>query len=202
MNTNSTRCDSGQTSDAETDGDLLNRFYAGDADALGELANRLGGRLFGRAIRLIPERSRCRRHRAEEMVADVFLRVIKTRGKRTRWVSGRASVMGWMGTILRNAILGQRWREWPASVDSLEIENPDRGDSGYWESQLVRQEQLAGAMTQLPKTDRDILTLKGQGVKQNAIAQRLGLSTAKVTRRVRAATETVRALVREGGNPI
>ena len=87
---------------AHSDGELMDRFYAGDNSAVEALFRQNYKSLLASAIRITGES----RREAEDIVQETFTKIVKTRKK----VSGRyspkrgASFNTWANTVLRNTI--------------------------------------------------------------------------------------------------
>ncbi len=185
-----------------SDGQLLNGFYAGDAAALGELSTRLRDRLVRIAQRQLPDNFPARWHTAEDLVAQVFLKVVATRDRlHTRRQENRGEVMPWISRILRNEIasLLRSKKSWQRTgLDSIlngvpegRYARTDFAASRASDGELIG--QVSQAAQGLPGELREVVYLKyKEGRTQGAISSRLGISKATVSRRLESARERLR----------
>jgi RNA polymerase sigma-70 factor (ECF subfamily) len=167
----------------------LRRVAAGDADALAPLYDALAPALLALARRLCGAEED-----AEEVVQDVFVRLIQTAG---RFDPRLGSVRALAYTMVRNAVAsrGRRAAARPTSVDL----DPDgaTGATDPWPHQ-ERRILVADALATLDPLDR---TLVGEayleGRSHSELAERHALPLGTVKSRIRRALQRLR--VRMGG---
>ncbi len=190
--------------------ELMEMFYAGDDGALHPLVCRLQSSLWHQAYRQLPVRHPARRQVAEDIVQIVWIKVAATRARpAVCWARGKGTVRGWIGTILRNAVVS--YLRSPASRQLVAVDLGWESDNGMLESvesQWVdhRLEQEAAArdteqlrqrllvlVSQLPEKVRSILYMKLEGLSHQQIAGRLGLSKSTIGYHFREAKQLLRA---------
>lgn len=178
------------TSVAETptDGELMIRVQGGDLAALGPLFERHHLRLFNYFLRLTGDRQG-----AEDLVQEVFVRMLKYRGSYRE----RGEFVAWMFTLARNTSadwLGKRSREAPAPE-----EPPERpSDEPLAQERLEREEsleRLRECLLALPVDKRELLLLARSGrLSYEEIAGVLGVSVGAVKVRVHRAVKLLRSI--------
>jgi RNA polymerase sigma factor (sigma-70 family) len=198
-------------SDRPTNAQLMERFYSGDMDAFGQLAERLRPGLMSLALRRLPSRHVGRIQVAEDMVQQTLIKAVGTLERpEIRWQQSKGAVSTWMGTILRNAVISYlRTRASKTPVSSDLWCGPAGEDSRRPESDIVDHrlsaERNARQMEsqrhrwrlvigKLPKDTRSIFHLKMQGKSHQEIADRLGVARSTITYRIKTATATLRSM--------
>ncbi|MAS36865.1 MAG: RNA polymerase subunit sigma-70 [Anaerolineaceae bacterium] len=171
--------------------DLMRRIHARDEQALSELYQFYGSRVYGLALRIIRNNTL-----AEEVTQDTFLKVWK---QAYRWDDERGSVITWMLTITRYTAIDRLRREKRQSPwvsigldDVLHI----MGQAGYvddpaWQdSRLVR-----GLIQQLSVDQQEVIELSFfKAMSHQEMADHLQLPLGTVKSRVRRALQNLRAL--------
>ena len=151
----------------------LRRIAAGDADALAPLYDALAPALLALAVRLCG-----RREDAEEVVQDVFVRLVRTAD---RFDPRLGSVRAWAYTMVRNAVAsrGRRSAARPVSVDL----DPD-GAVGAVDPRSAQDDRLmvGEALAALDPLDRALVSeayLEGRSHADLAARHALPLGTVK-----------------------
>ncbi len=151
----------------------LRRIAAGDADALATLYDSLAPALMALARRLCGVEED-----AEEVVQDVFVRLVQTAG---RFDPRLGSVRAWAYTMLRNLVAsrGRRAAARPVSVDL----DPDgaTGATNPWPAQ-ERRLLVSEALAALDPLDRTLVSeayLEGRSHTELAARHALPLGTVK-----------------------
>lgn len=175
-----------------TDDQLLDRFYAHDGNALGELAGRAWDSLCRFAVRRMSDLTPGRWHTAEDAVSEAFLKVVVTRKRPdARWTRSKGTAMQWLRGIVRNTLnsrLRQERSEAANSQRSAALRGPN--DAGGLLGRSSEQFDLTAAIACLPPIRRQVLTMKfNDGLKQKEIAERLHTSKATVSRLVATSLE-------------
>ena len=183
------------------DEELMFRYAAGDVAAFEEILNRHEKAVFNFIARFVGDRTV-----AEDLVQEVFLRVIKTAGKYKK----KAKFRTWLFTIARNICIDtarRRVRRPEVSLDRpLGGEGEDEGntfldrlaDDGTpgAASQSIRGEfrqRLQTALGELPVEQREVFVMREfGGLKFREIAATLEVSENTVKSRMRYALETLR----------
>jgi RNA polymerase sigma-70 factor (ECF subfamily) len=185
----------------DPDRDLMLRVESREADALGELYDRHGGRLLGLAQRVLG-----RSGEAEEVVQEVFLFAWRSASS---FDPSRGTVLTWLLIATRSRAIDrlrarrpssrpetrslEELGEGPASADDVEANSASR----QWES-LCR-----AAIGQLPEEQRRALELAYfEGLTQEEIAARTATPLGTVKTRVRLGLMKLRERMRpywEGG---
>lgn len=178
---------------------LMKRYLEGDAVAFKVLMDRHARKLFNFLIR-----SSGRRDLAEDLLQEVFLRVVR-RGESFK---GQAKFTTWMYTIARNLIIDNARRDRhrrtvaldaPAFGDDAQGETrldrtPDLGptpDRGAADARFTR--RLQSALSALPHEQREVFLLREvEGLKFREIAEVLDLPANTVKSRMRYALEALR----------
>lgn len=167
---------------AETDDAIMCRVQAGALDALSELFERHQTPLLNYFLRLGSPRAA-----AEDLVQDVFVRILKYRA--TYRPGSRFAT--WMYSIARNARLNQLHKqrgetEWDDAFSPRAL--PTDGAQADQEQQI-----LARALARLPEEKREILVLsRYQEMKYEDIGALLGCETNTVKVRVHRAMRELR----------
>lgn len=162
----------------------LRRIAAGDADALEPLYDALAPALMALAVRLCGGRED-----AEEVVQDVFVRLVQTAD---RFDPRLGSVRALAYTMLRNQVAsrGRRAAARPVTVDL----DPD-GASGARDPRRAQEDRLlvSGALAALEPLDRTLVSeayLEGRSHAE--LAERHALPLGTVKSRIRRALQRLR----------
>jgi RNA polymerase sigma factor (sigma-70 family) len=198
--------------DDATSEELLCAWYAGEDSAVTTLVSRLGGWM-QHVVQTRLRRGRVpgRRqldHLADDIVQEVWRRVLRTRGGRSRFDPRRGPVLPWLRAILEREI-ANAYRDLPPlpwNCAQLDASRKDAcGATGDGELldpfQLAARSdaarQLAQEMSELPEDEREVLRLKfWEQLSQTEIACRLGVSSVWVCRRLRRACLRLRHRLR------
>jgi len=178
---------------ATFDMQLMNRVAGGDLDAIAELYDRHGSRVFALAHRILRNSTD-----AEDVVQEVFSQAWRTAAS---YRAERGSVAAWLMVIARTRAL-DRLRAQRAPGREL-------GNSGYeglasnarpQADELIAREQAAevrNAVMLLPDEQRRALELAYfEGLSQTEIAARLQAPLGTVKTRIRTALATLRRSLR------
>jgi RNA polymerase sigma-70 factor (ECF subfamily) len=197
--------------DANTDA-LMCAYYAGDDAALAQLVNQLGEWMRHVVLsRLRSGRVPGRRqmdHLADDIVQEVWRKVLRTRAGSGRFDPQRGRLLPWLRSIVEREIVNA-FREFPRlsrSCSRLALHGksvcptPDDDDPLDPFQLAVRRDaarQLAMEMAALPEDDREVLRLRfWEQMSQTEIACRLGVSSVWVCRRLRQACLRLRQRLR------
>lgn len=172
---------------AATDGELMRRVRDGDLARLGELFERHARRLHHFFLRSIGDRAA-----AEDLVQEVFVRMLKYRGT----FRDGAEFTPWMWALARNAAADQ-WRGRPRELPvDPELPEPASGEPAPIEALERRDEleRLGAALGRLGHEQRELLLLaRFSELRYDHIAELLGISTGAVKVRVHRALKQLRA---------
>jgi RNA polymerase sigma-70 factor (ECF subfamily) len=167
---------------------LMRAVRAGDLAKLGSLFDRYHRALFDFLARMTGNR-----HVAEDLVQEVFLRVLKYRAS----YRDDARFDTWVFSIARNARADYfRRRETAVPLCSEAIETPaaDPGPEGQLE-QEGEAGRLHAALLKLRADRRELLILaRYQGMKHEAIAELLGIDVGAVKVRIHRALRELREI--------
>src|SRR5579872_1019865 len=166
-----TLTDAAQASMPDEEAMLLVR--AGRVEMLDVLFNRYQGPLFNFFCKMTGDRGS-----SEDLVQDVFMRILKYRATFRPGSSFRT----WMYQIARNARL-DRWRKQRPELDAEVDETLTSSDRAPIEHVLQEQEAklLHAALMQLPVEKRELLMLnRFQGLKYEEIGKMFDLETGTV----------------------
>ncbi len=160
-----------------TDRDLMLAVRGGDLDALDTLFGRHHRRLYGFLTRLTGDRDA-----AEDLVQDVFLRLLRFRQS----YRDDGDFVPWLFSIARN-VASTRYRVLrPTTVlDDQELGSSD--EVGALDLLIAREDQqhLARTLASLPISHREVLLLRGvEELSHRQIAIALGCSEGAVRVRV------------------
>src|SRR5580704_4289624 len=179
----------GDSTLAESDGELLVAIAMGDRKAFGELYERYARAVLGLALSRLGDRGR-----AEDAVQEAFASIWRAAAS---YRPERGPGAPWLFTVARNAITNQ-WRvktETPAETadePSLEL-GPDGRAELAWRSFCVHR-----ALEVLPSEQRVLVELAyWEGLTQREIATRLGMPLGTVKTRTRAALSRLAAALKE-----
>jgi len=154
-------------------------------------------------------------HMAEELVTEALFRVAETRGRPSaRWKEGR-SVAPWIFGILHHVVVSFLRRKRARVLTDTDASGGGEGeetpsvlemtpDRGPGPDETLQQQALLAllreCLQELPAEMRTICELLYQnGLKQTAIAERLGLSQPTLTRRKKEACDLLRQCLSRKG---
>ena len=180
-----------------SDEELLRRFTEGDADAFAELV-----RPFERPLYNFILRSVRRRDRADELLQDVFMKVVQ----RSADFKGNSKVSTWIYTIARNLCIDHSRKmvfrrhksldapgrstssdEGPTLLDRQAASGAEPDRAALAEDLKVR---IAAAVEELPEEQKDVFLMRHvQGMKFKEIAEVVGVPENTVKSRMRYALE-------------
>lgn len=192
-------------------GQLMERFYQGDVEAFGVLAERIRPSLMGQALGRLPGQLVGRQQLAEDLVQETLYKAALTRNRpQVRWQSSRGAISTWLGTILKNQLTSHlRSRQSRTQVSSDLWAGQVDEDRNAVEQRLVdhrlpaerkrrddeaRQQQWLEIVGKLPKELSSMVQLQLQGKSHREIAARLGLARSTVTYRIKNAAATLRSM--------
>lgn len=180
-----------------SDEELLRRFNDGDADAFAELVRRYERPLYNFILRSVR-----RRERADELLQDVFMKVVQ----RSQDFKGNSKLSTWLYTIARNLCIdhsrkmvfrrhksldaprsGSGSEEGPSLLERTAAEGaePDRA--------MVAEDlrkRISEAVEELPEEQRDVFLMRHvQGMRFRDIAEVIGVPENTVKSRMRYALE-------------
>lgn len=169
-----------------TDEALMRAVQEGDLSCLGTLFDRYHRPLFDFLSRMTGSR-----HVAEDLVQDVFLRILKYRGT----YRDDARFETWVYKIARNAradYYAKRDKGLPLNDEALESPDGGPGPDGALEHERDS-ELLRAALLQLREDRRELLILaRYQEMKHEAIAELLGVDTGTIKVRIHRAVKELR----------
>lgn len=184
-----------------TDEWLMDSYYQGQDDALGELHGRHCERLQIHAYRRLPPHLASRRELAEDLVSGTFSLVVSTRlHGRGRWSASKGLVRVWLAGIVRNQVISflrvRKGKEIVA-VDRLQIDEEGR-ETRFEETltdhrlsaeqQYVHTEDLIrldAVLAELPEEHQRMVVMKYQEDCSHAeIGEAYGVSVPTVSRRL------------------
>ncbi len=175
---------------AELDDRLMTAVQTGDVSRLGDLFERHHRALFNFFLRL----SGGDRQASEDMVQDVFLRMLKYRATYRPGSQFRT----WMYHLARNVRI-DKVRARPPEVElDTTTHDPPSGDAPpadavEWDQQSAI---LRRALALLPEDKRELLILsRFQGLKYEQVGELLGCEVGAVKVRVHRAVKTLRGIV-------
>lgn len=175
---------------AELDDRLMTAVQDGDVSRLGMLFERHHRALFNFFLRLCGDRQA-----SEDMVQDVFLRMLKYRATYRPGSQFRA----WMYHLARNVRIDKA-RAQPPEVELDTARDPISREASPVESLDRAQEAalLRRALAKLPDDKRELLVLcRFQGLKYDQIGELLGCEVGAVKVRVHRAVRALRSIVVE-----
>jgi RNA polymerase sigma factor (sigma-70 family) len=171
-----------------TDEMLMLAVRNGDVGRLGELFERYHGPLFDFLSRITGDRTA-----AEDLVQDVFVRILKYR----RTYRDDSCFETWVYRIARNARVDYFKRRRPVEgigPDGLELPASTPGPQQQLEQSLDA-ERLKRALAELPDEKRELLALaKYRGMKYERIAELLAVDVGTVKVRVHRAVKDLREI--------
>jgi RNA polymerase sigma-70 factor (ECF subfamily) len=144
---------------------LLERAKQYDEAALGELYDRYAPRIYAYIYRRVSDA-----HLAEDLTADVFVRVIQAVQSERFW---QTSFQAWLYRIAHNLVVDQyrrgRQRN-ELAVDELVLATEDGPDSAV--AKQLSYEQLGGAIKRLTPDQQQALALRfGEGLPAREVAE-------------------------------
>jgi RNA polymerase sigma-70 factor (ECF subfamily) len=168
-----------QAAPRATDGELLRRVAARDADAFEELWSRYARAVLGLALRRLRDRGR-----AEDAVQETFASIWRSASS---YRPERGPGAPWVYAVARNAITdrGRARSEPPAEApdEPAPGPGPDERAEHAWVSFRVHR-----AVEELPRQERSLIELAyWSGLSQSEIASKLGIPLGTVKTRTRAA---------------
>ena len=177
---------------------LMARMAAGDTEAVGELYDRYGARLYTLALHICQDRGA-----AEEVVQDIFVTAWR---EAARYDEMRGSVGAWLFTLARNRAIdalrkgGRRPTVSWQPLDDVEAGGHDVAASV---EDRIMAAQARRAMESLPRAYREPLYLAYfRGLTHRQIADMTGLPLGTVKTRLRTALEHLRrAMAPPGKGP-
>ena len=162
---------------------------SGDVSALGMLFERHHAAVFDYLSRVTGDRAA-----AEDLVQDVFVRILKYRGT----YRDDGSFETWLFRIARNAradYFRKRTVSAPLDDDALEQPEPSPGPMRQLEAQRDR-ERLRHALLRLRDDRRELIVLaRYRGLKHEQIAEILGIEVGAVKVRLHRAMRELREIV-------
>ncbi len=177
-----------------TDAEAVRRVLAGDADAYAVLVERYYDRYARYAVHMVGNRED-----AEEALQDAFLRAYRALGR----YEEREKFGGWLLRIVVNecrTVATRRRRdhrfpdvgaaEWAAAEEGSATDHPAE--------RAALREELARALAQLPREQREALLLKyTEELSYDEIAAVTGAGTSALKMRVKRACDRLRGLLQE-----
>ena len=179
-----------------SDEELLRRFNDGDAEAFATLVRRYERPLYNFILRSVR-----RRERADELLQDVFLKVVQ----RSRDFKGNSKLSTWIYTIARNLCIDHSRKMVFRRHKSLDA--PGRASSEDGPTLLDRtaahgaepdraavaedlRQRIADAVEELPEEQKDVFLMRQvQGMRFKEIAEVIGIPENTVKSRMRYALE-------------
>jgi RNA polymerase sigma factor (sigma-70 family) len=180
---------------------MMNRYYQGKDDALGEIHGRHQLRLQCFALKRLPTHLAARRELAEDLVSNTFKLVVATRKSgKARWSESKGLVRVWLTGILKNQIvsfLRVRKGKEVLGVDRLQVD--EEGRELRFEETIADREPAVEArlslaeeilllqqfIASLPDEHQGMLVLKYQAnLSHGEIGKVFGVSVPTVSRRL------------------
>jgi len=184
-----------------SDEELARLVAEGDLDAFGQLYDRYSQRLHSWSIHVVGT------DRAEDVIQELFLRLWASAGQ---FDPGRGSFAAWFMAITRHHLIGElrkrslRERVRVATEIEAVLSRAVAGEPDPAEYAVTREsgEELAGALRNLPKEQREALVLAYfVGLSQSAIARELGIPLGTVKKRVRLGMQKLKTRLAGRGDP-
>jgi RNA polymerase sigma-70 factor, ECF subfamily len=167
------------STDATTDGELIQRAASGDRGAFEALYRRYARSVFGLALRRLGDRGR-----AEDAVQETFASIWRSAGS---YRPERGPGAPWLYAVARNAIVDRARARTETPADIPEEASADAGPSERAEQGWVAW-RIHRALEELPEREREVITLAyWSGLSQSEVAEFLGLPLGTVKTRTRAA---------------
>lgn len=195
-----------ENDDDLSDEELLRRFNEGDADAFEVLVRRYERPLYNFILRSVR-----RRERADELLQDVFLKVVQRSGD----FKGNSKLSTWLYTIARNLCIDHSRKMVFRRHKSLDAPGRSGGDSDEGPTLLERtaadgptadraaiaqdlQRRIAEAVEELPEEQREVFLLRQvQGMAFKDIADVVGVPENTIKSRMRYALERLQRALAE-----
>jgi RNA polymerase sigma-70 factor (ECF subfamily) len=190
--------------ESPADEELLRRFNEGDADAFEELVRRYERPLYNFILRSVR-----RRERADELLQDVFLKIVQ----RSQDFKGNSKLSTWLYTIARNLCIDhsrkmvfRRHKSLDAPSQSGDDEGPSLlertagADLGADREAIAKDLKLriAAAVEELPEEQREVFLMRQvQGMAFKEIADVIGVPENTVKSRMRYALERLQRALDE-----
>ena len=191
-----------------SDEELLRRFNEGDAEAFAQLVGRYQRPLFNFILRSVR-----RRERADELLQDVFMKVVQ----RSQDFKGNSKFSTWLYTIARNLCIDHSRKmvfrrhvsldapgrsagseEGPTLLERTAAEGPEP-DRAMLQSDL--RIRIAEAVEELPEEQRDVFLMRQvQGMPFKDIADIVGVPENTVKSRMRYALERLQRALADYGD--
>ncbi|MFN8059818.1 MAG: RNA polymerase sigma factor [Vicinamibacterales bacterium] len=167
---------------------LMVAVQRGDLDKLSVLFERYHRPLFGFFVRMTGDR-----HVSEDLVQDVFLRLLRFRHTYRPGSQFRT----WLYEIARNVVRDRRHPAGRETELDPSVDIPVDGDAPVRAIAAAQEQQLlARALAVLPDDKREVIVLsRYQGMKYEDVAAVLGCQVGAVKVRVHRAMKTLRATV-------
>ena len=187
----------GKKKDKQTDADLVRDIKQGDPAAMEEIVRRYSNKVYNLAYHLTRDA-----HAAEEIMQDVFLTVIAKIGTLTT----EAYFSTWLYRVTTNAAYGYLRKERKFSeqtpVEDIDQEQYLEYDwSNLPDDVLLSEESkevLRQSIDSLPEAMRTVVVLKDvEGLKNEEIAETLGISVPAVKSRLHRGRLILRQLLSE-----
>jgi RNA polymerase sigma-70 factor (ECF subfamily) len=178
-----------------SDEELLRRFNEGDADAFAELVRRYERPLYNFILRSVR-----RRERADELLQDVFMKVVQ----RSSDFKGQSKLSTWLYTIARNLCIDHSRKmvfrrhqsldapraggeDGPTLLERTAAEGAEPDRAAVMEDLKRR---IAEAVEELPEEQREVFLMRHvQGMRFKDIADVIGVPENTVKSRMRYALE-------------
>jgi RNA polymerase sigma-70 factor (ECF subfamily) len=187
-----------------TDEELLRRYHEGEVQAFGVLLERYRRPVYNFILRSVRDRER-----AEDLLQDVFLRVVQRSGD----FKGESKFSTWLYTIARNLCIDtsrkmvfRRHRSLDAPVRSSEGDGTALVERVASEKPAVDrdaiaqelQARIAEAVEELPEEQREVFLMRQvQNLPFKEIAEIVGVPENTVKSRMRYALERLQAALSE-----
>jgi len=171
-----------------TDIELMDQVRDGDIRQLAHLFNRHHLKLFNYYLRMTGDR-----HLSEDMVQEVFFRMLKYR----HTFRGDGEFLTWMYHLARNVHMDhhKKWKNQPATGEEPEEQATEEPHAQEQLERKQERELLEQALAKLPIEKKELLVLsRYQDLRYDAIAELLGCSVEAVKVRVHRATNELRTI--------
>ncbi len=187
----------GKKKDKQTDADLVREVKQGDPSAMEEIVKRYSNKVYNLAYHLTRDA-----HAAEEIMQDVFLTVIAKIGTLTT----EAYFSTWLYRVTTNAAYGYLRKEKKFSeqtpVEDIDQEQYLEYDWTNLPDDVLLSEEskevLRKSIDSLPEAMRTVVVLKDvEGLKNEEIAETLGISVPAVKSRLHRGRLILRQLLSE-----
>jgi RNA polymerase sigma-70 factor (ECF subfamily) len=169
-----------------TDNELMLQVRDGDVEKLGQLFERHHEKLYNFLVRLTN-----RRNVSEDLVQEVFFRILKYR----HTFGGEAPFGAWMYQLARNAAAAyfRKWKEHSAIDETVEQRRGNEEMPSDILEQVERNSLIHLALSKLPREKREVLILsRFQGLKYEEIGNILNCPVGTIKARVHHALKELR----------